>query len=113
MLVENLGVEADQFLGREGVEITADGIHRSSDVFRAARLGALEEHVLDEVGQAILLLRLTPRSGVDPEPDRYRTDVGHPFGDDTETVGKNGRFDIALGRESRYHNCWPERACFH
>src|ERR1035441_7440031 len=103
MLVENLGVEADQFLGREGVEISADGIHRSRDVFRATRLRALEEHVLNEVGQAILLLRLTSRSGVDPEPNRHGSDMRHPFCNDTETVGKNGRFDIALGREDRYH----------
>ena len=55
MLVEHLGVEADQFLGGEGVQIAADGIDRARDIFGRAVGGALEEHVLDEVRDAVLL----------------------------------------------------------
>ena len=59
VLVENLGIEADQFLGGEGVEIAADGIHRAGNVFGRALGGALKEHVLDKVRDAVLLDVLT------------------------------------------------------
>ena len=36
VLVEHLGVEADQFLGGEGVQVAADGIHRAGDIFGRA-----------------------------------------------------------------------------
>ena len=53
MLVEDLGVEADLFLGGEGVEHAADGIHFTGDGFGGAALRAFEDHVLKEVGDAI------------------------------------------------------------
>ncbi len=55
MLVEHLGVEADQLLGGEGVQIAADGIDRARDVFGGTARGALEQHVLDEMRDAVLL----------------------------------------------------------
>src|SRR6202043_4033114 len=53
MFVEHFGVEADLFLGGEGVEHAADGIHFTRDRFRGAALSAFENHVFDEVGQAV------------------------------------------------------------
>ena len=52
VLVEHLDVVAGVFLRRERVELAADRVDRLRDVLGDARLGALEEHVLDEVGDA-------------------------------------------------------------
>ncbi len=86
MLVEHLDVEADALLGGEGVHVAADGIHLARDVFRAAVLRPLEDHVLDEVRDAVDLRIFVARAGLDPYADRNRTDVLHLFGQDGETV---------------------------
>ena len=52
MLIQHLHVVADQFLGSERVQPAADRIHRARDLFGGAVLGALEHHVLDEMGDA-------------------------------------------------------------
>ena len=57
VLVQHLRVEAHQFLGGEGVQIAADGVHRARDLLGGPVGGALEQHVLDEVREAVLLLR--------------------------------------------------------
>ena len=53
MRVEDLSVEADLFLGGEGIEHAANGIHFASDGFGGAALCAFEDHVLKEVGHAV------------------------------------------------------------
>ena len=50
---EGLDVEADHLLAGEGVEVAADRIHLAGDDQRGAVAGALEYHVLDEVGDAV------------------------------------------------------------
>ena len=52
---------------------------------------ALEEHVLDEVGDAALLDRLVPRAARQPHADADRPHVRHPLGEETETI----RQDVA------------------
>jgi hypothetical protein len=58
MLVADLDVVAGVFLGGDGVELPADRIDLLRDVLGRAVLGALEEHVLDEVGDAGLTHQL-------------------------------------------------------
>jgi len=53
VLVEDFGVKTDLLFGREGIEHAADRIHFPGDVFGGAALRALEDHVLDEMGQAV------------------------------------------------------------
>jgi hypothetical protein len=53
VLVEDLDVEADGLFAGEGVEIAADGVDLAGDLLGRARGGALEDHVLDEVGDAV------------------------------------------------------------
>ena len=89
VLVENFGVEAHQFLGGEGIQVAADGIDRARDIFGRTAGGALEEHVLDEMRDAVLLgfsNAIRCRSRCPPRLNAH----GHRFGDDTETVGENG-----------------------
>ena len=53
VFVEHLDVEADGFLAGEGVEIAADRVDFPGDVLRRAGGGAFEDHVLDEVREAV------------------------------------------------------------
>ena len=62
MLVEDLEVVAGVLLGGERVHLAANGIDRLSDVLRAPCRGALEQHVLDEMSDAALLLRFVARA---------------------------------------------------
>src|SRR5205807_4181562 len=50
---------------------------------------ALEDQVLDEVGDAPALRRLVARPRVDPDADRDRADLFHPLGDDADPVGQH------------------------
>src|SRR6185295_13805460 len=54
ILVKNLGVIAGVFFGRKGIDHAADSIHLFGDLRRGAPLGALEEQMLDKVGNAVL-----------------------------------------------------------
>ena len=53
MLVEHLDVEADTFLGGEGVHVAANGVDLTRDFFSGAMLGPFKDHVLDEMGDAV------------------------------------------------------------
>ena len=57
MLVQNFGVEANLFLGGEGIEHAADGIHFARDGFGGAALRAFEDHVFDEVRESVFFER--------------------------------------------------------
>src|ERR1051325_3578560 len=89
MLVEHLDVIAGVLLRREGVHLTANRIDGLRDVLGAARVGALEEHVLDEVRNTALLLRFVARSACEPHTDADRPHVRHPLGKKPETIRKH------------------------
>ncbi len=96
MLVEHLDVEADGFLAGEGVEVAADGVHFAGDVLRGARFGALEDHVLDEVGDAVDFGQLVARAGPNPDAHGDGADVVHFFGQNRKPVGQDGAAYIAF-----------------
>ena len=96
VLVEDLDVVARVFLGGERVHLAADGVDRLRDVLGAAGGGALEEHVLDEMGDAALLPRLMARTARQPHADAHRAHVRHPLGEETEPVGKHVADDRCL-----------------
>ena len=87
MLIEDFGVEADLFFRREGVQHSAYGIHFASDRFRGAALGALEDHVLHEMGQPIFFRNFPARAIAHPDPDGNGANVRHGFGNDYQAVG--------------------------
>ena len=87
MLVEHLDVVAHQLLRREGVQASADGIDGAGDIFSGPAGGALEEHVLDEMRDAVLFMGFAAGAGADPDADGDRTHVGHHLGNDFDTVG--------------------------
>ncbi len=53
IFVQDFSVKADHLLGSEGVEQTSHRIHFTGDLFGSAAGSALEDHVLDEMGNAI------------------------------------------------------------
>ena len=89
MLVQHLDVEADAFLGGEGVHVAADGVHLARNFLRGAVLGALEHHVLDEVRDAVPLQVFVAGTGLDPDPDRGGANVLHLLGDEDQPVGQD------------------------
>ena len=89
VLVEHLDVVARVFLGGERVHLAADGVDRLGDVLGAPGRRALEEHVLDEMGDAALLLRLVARAARQPDADADRAHVRHPLREETETIRKH------------------------
>jgi hypothetical protein len=87
VFVEYLDVEADALFGGEGVHVAADGIDLAGDLLGGAVLGPFEDHVLDEVGNAVRLRSFVAGTGLEPNADGSRTDVFHLLGDHGEAVG--------------------------
>ena len=88
VLVEHFDVEADAFLGGEGVHVAADGVDLAGDFFGGAVLGPLENHVLDEMGDAVPFGVFVARTGLQPDSDGGRADMLHLLGDDGQPVGQ-------------------------
>jgi hypothetical protein len=57
--------------------------------------GAFEDHVLDEVRDAVRLRGLVARTGLKPNADRGRADVLHLLGDHGEAVRQHLAANIA------------------
>lgn len=95
MGVEDFGVEADLFLGSEGVEHAANGIHFAGDVFGGASLGALEDHMFEEMGGAVFGGGFPAGAVADPDANGDGTDVLHSLRDNHEAVGESVTIDIA------------------
>src|SRR5260370_10196336 len=89
MLVKNLSVEANLFLGGEGVEHAADGVHFTGDGFCGAPLRALEDHVFHEVGEAVLFGDFTAGGGSGPDADTGGGALGNGFWGNPAAVWQN------------------------
>ena len=88
MLIEHLDVEADTFLGGEGVHVAADGVDLARDFLGGAVLRAFENHVLNEMGDAIPFGIFVAGTGLQPDTNRGGADVLHLLGDDGQAVGQ-------------------------
>ena len=73
-------------LGGEGVHLAADGVGLPGDVLGGAGGGAFEEHVLNEVGAALLAALFIARADADPDADGSGADDGHFFMGDAHAV---------------------------
>ena len=78
---------------------SADRVDRLRDVFGAAGRRSLEEHVLDKMRDAALLVRLVPRPACEPHADTDGPHMRHPFGKQPETVRKHVTDDEWLRHE--------------
>lgn len=106
MLIEDLGIEANQFLGRKRVQVAADGIDGAGDILCRAAGGSLEQHVLDEVGDSVLFGRLAPRTGADPDADGDRAYVRHSLRNHTNAVTERSHLDVPHGTGYGCHGRW-------
>src|SRR5208337_2104248 len=95
VLVEHFGVEANLLLGGESVEHAADGIHFAGDIFGGAAVGALEDHVLQEMSQSVFGGDFAAGAVAHPDADRDGADVLHGLGNDNEAVRENVALDVA------------------
>ena len=91
VFIEHLHVEADAFLGGEGIHVAADRIDLAGNVLGRAMFGSFEDHVLDEMGDAIPLRVFVARTGLDPDSDRNRANVLHLLGNDGSPLGRTSR----------------------
>ncbi len=55
---------------------------------RAAALRSLERHMLEEMGDAMLDLRLAAAAGADPDAERHGLDLRHGVADHGQAIGK-------------------------
>ena len=81
VLVEEAGVEVGRLLAGGGVHRRPQPVEDLGDLDRRVVLGALEEHVLEEMRDARLRGRLVARAGPHPEAQRDRAHRGHRLGD--------------------------------
>ena len=86
ILIHRLGVKAGAFLAGEGVQRAADRVHFLGDVARAAPLGALEQHVLNEMAHAVFRRLFILRTARHPQAYGYRTKVRNALANDRNPI---------------------------
>ena len=86
VFVQNHSVEADAFFGREGVQMSADGIHGPGNLLRRAIAGPFENHVFDEVRNPASGGVFLPGTGSQPDPQGDRPHLHHGFGENDQSV---------------------------
>src|SRR5260370_11100627 len=96
MIVENFGVEANLFFGRERVEHSADGIHFAGDGFGGPALRAFEDHVLHEMRKAVLFASFAAGTAVKSHADRERTPLAHGLRYDHHAVRELRPLGVSL-----------------
>src|SRR5579864_8086072 len=98
MLVEDARVETDHFFRSESIEHAAHAIHFASNVLGSPAAGALENHVLDKVRNAIEVGGFAAGAAANPNADGNGTNVRHRLGHNDETVGEDGLLDCTRFR---------------
>ena len=90
MLGEQGGGEVGLVAVGAGVEVAAHILDRLAELARRAPAGALEHHMLVEMGEAVDPRRLVPRPGLGIKADRDRLDAGHRPAGDLQAVIQGG-----------------------
>src|SRR5262249_27101957 len=80
------GVVAGVLLAGERVDDAADGVDLLGDLRRGAPFGALEEEMLEKVGDPRLCARLVARAVLDPDADCRRGQVRELLGEHPDAV---------------------------
>src|SRR5215467_7996155 len=69
-----------------GIELAADRFNLLGDIGRAAPLGALKRHVLQQMGDAVLARLLMAGARGHPHAERHRLQMRHVVGDHAQAV---------------------------
>src|SRR5687768_350802 len=88
MLGEHGSGEAGHVALGARVEFATDVLDRLVELARRAAAGALEQHMLEQMREAVMLLGLVARSGAREQPDRRGLDPGHRSGHHAQAAGK-------------------------
>ena len=91
-----------------GVDVAAHRLDLLGNLRGGAALGALERHVLQEVGDAVLLRQLVAGTGADIGAERDRLHPVHAFGDDGQAGGEAGQLDGVGHWAVPDHTDWGE-----
>ena len=94
-IVRNARVEDGCLARRGGVELAAEAVEDLRDLLGGMPRGALEEQVLDEVGDPRAVIGLVPRARADPEAERDRADAGNLLADHA-LAGREARELVVL-----------------
>jgi hypothetical protein len=86
VFLQDLYVECGGLTGGESVEFSSHRIAFMGDHPGRAPLGALEEHVLSEVGDPPFMFLFIPGAGPDPDAHRDRLDRRNPLHHDAGSV---------------------------
>jgi hypothetical protein len=87
---QRAGVVAHVLARGERVEVATERFQALGDRARVAALGALEHHVLDEVGDPEALERLVPRPGAHPHAQGHGLAPGHALGEERDPGRQHG-----------------------
>ena len=103
-VVGDAGVDEGRLPRGGGVQLTAEPVEDLRDLLCGVRARALEEQVLDEVGDPRARVCLVPRAGADPEAERDGADTRNVLGDKSlpggerrEVVGLHRWIVLAVG----------------
>ena len=115
MLGEDRGHEAGAVAIGGGVQIAAHILDRLADLAGRASAGALEHHMLEQMGDAVEALRLVARPGLGVEAYSGRLDRRHLAAGDLEAVGKDGELHeerqvVAQAFGGNFSRCRRRRA---
>jgi len=90
VILQDPGVIGRGLGGCRGIDLAADILDLLRDLAGGAALGALEGHVFQKVGDAMLVLQFIARARFDPGSDRNAFDMRHVLGNDGQPGGKPG-----------------------
>jgi hypothetical protein len=76
-----------------GVQLAADRLDLLGDILGAAPRGALEGHMLEEMGDTMLGQAFAAAAGANPDSKRHRLHVGPRMAHYGEAIGQSGQFD--------------------
>ena len=93
VVLEDAGIIGGRFDTGRGIELAADILDLFGDLAGTAPVGALEGHMLEEMGNAMLALGLVAGTGLDPDAERRAGKLRHGIGGDGKSVGKLRDFD--------------------
>ena len=93
VLGQDLGIVGRALAAGVGVQVTADRLDLLGDIVGRAALGALEGHVLEQMGDAVDFRRLVAGSDTDPGPQRHRFHGRHGIGGDSQPVVQGGEMN--------------------
>jgi hypothetical protein len=88
VIVNYLGVIADEFFGSVSVQVPPGCVNLFGDLLGCTLLAALKEHVFDKMRDAIEVRTLLTGARPDPHPQAHRADMGHELGDNPDSVWK-------------------------